>query len=64
MITPLEIHRASRRWGCGWFVAWTRLRCRQDYWASHTPVDAPRDAGPSEAWSGTARRQQASPEGR
>jgi hypothetical protein len=43
MISPMEIHRASRRWKCGWFVAWTRLRCRREYWSSHTfPSDTSR----------------------
>jgi hypothetical protein len=65
MISPLEIHRAARIWGCGWFVAWTRLRCRQGYWASHAPTeDAPRDRRTSEAWSGRGRTQETSPDGR
>lgn len=32
MITPLQVYRAKRTWGVGWFVAWTRLRARREYW--------------------------------
>jgi hypothetical protein len=62
MISPLEIHRASRHWGCGWLVAWTRLRCRQEYWASHSPAtEASRVAGTPGARFGKARGEQPSP---
>jgi hypothetical protein len=32
MISPLDVYRARKHWDCGWFVAWTRLRCRRAYW--------------------------------
>jgi hypothetical protein len=39
MITPLEIHRASRRWHCGWLVAWTRLRYQREFWQARPDAD-------------------------
>jgi hypothetical protein len=54
MITPAEIHRASRRWRCSWLVAWTRLRCRREYWRSHVRSDDRTGAGGAEV--GASRR--------
>jgi hypothetical protein len=63
MISPLGIHRASRQWGCGWFVAWTRLRCRREYWSSHAPAEDTSRPRTLDDWTDRRRKQQTSPQG-
>lgn len=44
MISLSEVRRAKHEWHCGWFVAWSRLRCRGAYWSER---EMPRAEAPA-----------------
>jgi hypothetical protein len=55
MISLSEVRRAKEHWGCGWFVAWNRLRCRRAYWGEHEtlePAAAPDGSSPERPAAG------------
>lgn len=53
MILLKDVYQAKKQWDCGWFVAWSRLRARKEYWARRRPPTPGDIAGASERDAGS-----------